>query len=223
MVVANSDLVYTYKNLIATEHRPSMPDTKLDAFKQASSALLFYWGVDDECDGMLHHNVYLCKNFKGNLDEIFHQKVLPRDPSFYTYIPTKTDPSLAPKGKSVFYVLVPVPNLQGKVNWQKGIERIKKQILSRLKSEFGLDISKKIKTETVFTPHDFETKFNLYDGSAFGLSHHFFQSGYFRPSNKSKDIKGLYFVGASTYPGGGIPMVTLSAKLVTERILREAR
>ncbi|NDE64090.1 MAG: hypothetical protein EB053_07045 [Chlamydiae bacterium] len=199
-----------------------MPDEKLESFKQASSALLFYWGVDDECKGMLHHNVYLCKDFKKNLDEIFHEKVLPHDPSFYTYIPTKTDPSLAPKGKNVFYVLVPVPNLLTKTNWEKGIAKIKGQVLKRLKSEFGLDISGKIKTETIFTPKDFETKFNLHNGSAFGLSHHFFQSGYFRPSNKSKDIKNLYFVGASTYPGGGIPMVTLSAKLVTERIMKDA-
>lgn len=221
LVIANSDLVYTYKNLIDAANRPSMPEEKLDSYKQASSALLFYWGVDDKCEGMLHHNVYLCKDFKKNLEEIFHEKVLPRDPSFYTYIPTKTDPSLAPAGKSVFYVLVPVPNLQAKVNWEKGIARIKRQVLSRLKTEFGLDISAKIKTETIFTPKDFESKFNLHVGSAFGLSHHFFQSGYFRPSNKSKDIKDLYFVGASTYPGGGIPMVTLSAKLVVERILKE--
>lgn len=222
LVIANSDLVYTYKNLLTSNDRPSMPDAKLDSFKQASSALLFYWGVDDRCDGMLHHNVYLCKDFKKNLEEIFHEKVLPRDPSFYTYIPTKTDPSLAPKGKNVFYVLVPVPNLLAKANWEKGIAKIKSQVLKRLKTEFGLDIENKIKTETVFTPQDFETKFNLYNGSAFGLSHHFFQSGYFRPNNKSKDIKNLYFVGASTYPGGGIPMVTLSAKLVTERILKDA-
>lgn len=220
-IIANSDLVYTYKNLIPAEKRPAMPDQKLESFKQASSALLFYWGVDDPCEGMLHHNVYLCKDFKKNLDEIFHEKVLPRDPSFYTYIPTKTDPGLAPKGKNVFYVLVPVPNLSGKVSWEKGIARIKKQVLARLKSEFDLDISKKIKVESIFTPKDFEAKFNLHNGSAFGLSHHFFQSGYFRPNNKSKDIKDLYFVGASTYPGGGIPMVTLSAKLVVERILKD--
>jgi phytoene desaturase len=172
---------------------------------------------------MLHHNVYLCKDFKGNLDEIFHLKKLPKDPSFYTYIPTKTDPTLAPKGKSVFYVLVPVPNLDSKVNWERGIKRIKKQVISRLKTEFDLDIEKKIKVESVFTPEDFKKKYNLHVGSAFGLSHHFFQSGYFRPHNKSKDIKNLYFVGASTYPGGGIPMVTLSAKLVTERILKDAK
>lgn len=221
IVIANADLIYAYKNLIPAEARKKMPNTRLDGYKQASSALLFYWGVDDECKDMLHHNVYLCKDFKSNLDEILKQKKLPKDPSFYTYIPTKTDPSLAPKGKQVFYVLVPVPNLEGKNNWQTGIAKIRKQVLARLKSEFNLDIERKITTETVFTPQDFADKFNLTNGSAFGLSHHFFQSGAFRPLNYSKDVANMYFVGASTYPGGGIPMVTLSAKLVTERILSD--
>ncbi len=221
IVIANADLVYTYKNLIPTNARPKMPNARLDNYKQASSALLFYWGVDDECKDMLHHNVYLCKDFKANLEQILTQKKLPKDPSFYTYIPTKTDPSLAPKGKQVFYVLVPVPNLEGKNDWQKGITKIRKQVLARLKSEFHLDIENKITTETIFTPQDFASKFNLTNGSAFGLSHHFFQSGAFRPLNYSKEIANMYFVGASTYPGGGIPMVTLSAKLVTERILSD--
>lgn len=219
IVIANADLVYAYKNLIPVEMRKKMPNARLDSYKQASSALLFYWGVDDECKDMLHHNVYLCKDFKANLEQILTSKKLPKDPSFYTYIPTKTDPSLAPKGKQVFYVLVPVPNLEGKNNWQKGIKKIREQVLARLKSEFNLDIAHKITTETIFTPQDFADKFNLTNGSAFGLSHHFFQSGAFRPHNYSKEIANMYFVGASTYPGGGIPMVTLSAKLVTERIL----
>lgn len=221
MVLANADLVYTNKELVESSHRPSMPDSKLDSYKQASSALLFYWGVNDECEGMLHHNVFLCDDFKNNLDEIFHQRVLPSDPSFYTYIPTKTDPSLAPKGRQVFYVLVPVPNLQAQVDWKKGIPKIRSQVISRLKTEFNINVKDKIESEIVFTPQDFRNKFNLHNGSAFGLSHHFFQSGYFRPHNKSRDIRNLYFVGASTYPGGGIPMVTLSAKLVTERILAD--
>lgn len=223
IVVANADLVYSHLKLIDRKFRPSMPDSKLQSYRQASSAILFYWGVEDDCRGMLHHNVYLSRDFKGNLDEIFYKEKMPTDPSFYTYIPTKTDPSLAPKGKQVFYVLVPVPNLNAKLDWDKEIARLRQKVLSRLKSEFKLDIESKIETENIFTPRDFEQKFNLHTGSAFGLSHNFFQSGYFRPHNKSRDINNLYFVGASTYPGGGIPMVTLSAKLVTERILNDTQ
>ena len=219
IVVCNADLVYAYKNLLPSTVKLKSLGRKAEDLKQASSALLFYWGVDGDLPGMLHHNVYLCADFKNNLDEILKAKQLPSDPSFYTYIPTKTDPLLAPKGKSVMYILVPVPNLQRENDWEKGITKIRKQVLSRLKSEFGQVIEKNIETEAIFTPHDFETKFNLTAGSAFGLTHHFMQSGYFRPHNVERSVKNLYFVGASTYPGGGIPMVTLSAKLVVERIL----
>lgn len=218
IVISNADLTYSYKNLIAPEHRRRYPDRKVDALKQASSAMLFYWGVDAPLDGLLHHNVYFSEDFKHNLEEIFKQKVLPDDPAFYVYIPTKTDPGLAPKGKHVLYILVPVPNLDSEVDWEKAVPKVKARVLERMKTVLGADVAKKIETEAVFTPQDFLTRFNLTDGSAFGLSHYFFQSGYFRPHNVSRDVKGLYFVGASTYPGSGVPMVTLSGKLVAERI-----
>ncbi len=220
-VVCNADLPYAYKQLVPEQYRPHSNDSKLTTLKQASSALLFYWGVDDDMAGMLHHNVYFSKNFKQNLDQIFHENKLPTDPAFYIYVPTKTDPGLAPKGKNVVYILVPVPNLAAKIDWEKAVPKIKTRILERMKAIYGLDIERKIESEAIFTPQDFQSKFNLTDGTAFGLSHHFFQSGYFRPSNKARDIARLYFVGASTYPGSGVPMVTLSGKLVAERISRE--
>ncbi len=223
IVVSNADLTYTYKNLIAPEHRRRYPDKKVDALKQASSAMLFYWGVDAPLDGLLHHNVYFSEDFKHNLEEIFQHKILPQDPAFYVYIPTKTDPSLAPKGKHVLYILVPVPNLASDVDWEKAVPQVKARVLERMKTVLGADIKHKIETESVFTPEDFLTRFNLTDGSAFGLSHYFFQSGYFRPHNVSRDVKGLYFVGASTYPGSGVPMVTLSGKLVAERIQSDVK
>ena len=221
IVLCNSDLVYSYQKLLPSNLKYKSNFKKPQQLKQASSALLFYFGVGHSLEGMLHHNVYLCKDFKNNLEEIFDYKKLPSDPSFYTYIPTKTDPSLAPKGKNILYILVPVPNLDGSNNWETGIKSIRTKILSRLKSEYKIDLTGSIETERVFTPHEFESKFNLTSGSAFGLTHHFFQSGYFRPHNVSRKVKNLYFVGASTYPGGGIPMVTLSAKLVVERIIKD--
>ncbi len=223
LVVVNADLVYAYQQLVPVQFRPKMPDSKLRSYTQASSALLFYFGVNHALPGLLHHNVLLSKEFKKNFDEIFFEKVLPNDPSFYLYIPTKTDPSLAPKSKHVLYILVPVPNLEASIDWSKAQETIKKKVFSRIQKEYGFDLTRFIESSASFTPDDFKTKFNLYNGSAFGLSHTFFQTGYFRPHNYSQDIKGLYFVGASTYPGGGIPMVTLSAKLVVERIQNETQ
>lgn len=221
VVVCNADLPYVYKHLIAPKDRPKVKDKAMDELKQASSALLFYWGVDDDMKDMLHHNVYFSKDFKGNLDQIFHENKLPTDPAFYIYIPTKTDPKLAPKGRHVVYILVPVPNLSADIDWSKATAKIKARVLERMKKIYRVDIKDKIESEAIFTPDDFKNRFNLTDGTAFGLSHHFFQSGYFRPSNKAKGIAGLYFVGASTYPGSGVPMVTLSGKLVAERIAQE--
>lgn len=223
IVVSNADLAYTYKKLLAPEHRRRYSDKKVDKLRQASSALLFYWGVDHPLDGLLHHNIYFSADFKHNLEEIFHEKILPDDPAFYLYVPTKTDSHLAPKGKHVLYVLVPVPNLTGEVDWKQGIKKIRRRVLERIKTVLGQDITRSIETEAVFTPEDFLTRFNLTDGSAFGLSHHFFQSGYFRPHNVSREVRGLYFVGASTYPGSGVPMVTLSGKLVAERIQTDVK
>jgi phytoene desaturase len=217
IVISNADLTYTHRQLIPSSGK-DYSDKQLDKLKQASSALLFYWGVDDDLDGILHHNVFFSQDFKHNLEEIFHDKKLPEDPAFYLYVPTKTDPTLAPKGKHVLYVLVPVPNLEGDVEWSAATKQIKAKVLARLKTDLGVNIGRHIQTEAVFTPEDFETKFNLTNGSAFGLSHTFFQSGFFRPHNVSRTVKGLYFVGASTYPGSGVPMVTLSGKLVVERI-----
>ena len=221
IVVCNADLPYAYKHLLSPTERPKVKDQQLDTLKQASSALLFYWGVNDEMKDMLHHNVYFSKDFKANLDQIFHENTLPTDPAFYIYIPTKTDPSLAPKGRHVVYILVPVPNLDAGINWDTAIPKIKNRVLERMKKIYKLDIATKIESEAIFSPQDFLDRFNLTDGTAFGLSHHFFQSGYFRPSNKAKGLKNLYFVGASTYPGSGVPMVTLSGKLVAERIAKE--
>ena len=223
IVVSNADLAYTYQKLLQRHERPKFSDRRLNGLKQASSALLFYWGVKDPLDGLLHHNVVFSRDFRQNLDQIFYQGKLPTDPAFYLYIPTKTDPDLAPKGRNVCYVLVPVPNLQAKIDWEKGVEKIREKVLKGIKQRYGLDLRDSIEVESVFTPKDFETKYNLVDGSAFGLSHYFFQSGYFRPHNVVRGIKGVYLVGASTYPGSGVPMVTLGAKLVVERIMADAQ
>lgn len=221
LVICNADMVYASQHLLPSTVKYKTTGRKLQKMKQSSSALLMYWAVNHDLDGLLHHNVYLSQNFDDNLNEVLHKHKLPTDPSFYLYVPTKTDPTIAPKGKQIMYILIPVPNLATNDDWEKGIARLRKQVLSRLQSVYGLDIAQHILKEHVFTPQDFATKYNLPLGSAFSLTHHFFQSGYFRPHNKSTNTKGLYFVGASTYPGGGVPMVSLSAKLVVERILHD--
>ncbi|HSH31367.1 MAG TPA: phytoene desaturase family protein [Candidatus Saccharimonadales bacterium] len=221
IVISNADLPYTYTKLLAARERAAFSDKRLAKLKHSSSAMLFYFGVNHELAQLLHHNVYFSEDFKHNLEEIFVAKVLPEDPAFYIYVPTKSDPDLAPQGRNVLYILVPVPNLDSKVDWATAQTKIRTRVLKVLKSHFGADIKDKIETEAVFTPQDFLTKYNLVHGAAFGLSHYFLQSGYFRPHNRVKGITGVYLTGASTYPGSGVPMVLLSGKLVSERITKD--
>lgn len=223
IVISNADLSYTYRQLLSPQHRPHMNDRSLQKHKHSYSALLFYWGVDADVSALEHHNVVFSDDYKRNFQQVFGENILPDKPAFYTHVPTKTDPSVAPKGKQVVYTLVPVPNLTGDVDWPEAEKRLRQHVLSTLKQRFGVDLEDAIETEVVFGPKEFESKYNLTHGAAFGLTHTLGQSGYFRPHNYVKGVSGLYLAGASTYPGSGVPMVLLSGKLVAERIQRDIK
>jgi len=148
--------------------------------------------------------------------------VLPEDPSFHLNIPTVTDPSLAPPGHSLVYVLAPMPNLEAKIDWDIAAGQLRETLLDRLETIIDPQIRQHIVWERQYRPTDWLNDIHATLGTAFGsLSHSFFQSSYFRPNNKSRDIHGLYFVGQSTYPGIGMPMVMISSRLVTERVIEE--
>jgi phytoene desaturase len=171
---------------------------------------------------MQHQSLYFAEDYKANLEAIFKAKSLPDDPSFHLSIPTVTDPNLAPDGHSAIYVLAPMPNLSADINWDEAAPVVRGQLLDRLEKIIDPDIRQHITWEKEYRPTDWENDINAALGTAFGsFSHGFLQSAYFRPHNKAKHISGLFFVGQSTYPGIGMPMVHLSAKLVTERILEE--
>lgn len=223
IVISNADLSYTYRHLLSPKDRPQMSDQALKKHKHSYSALLFYWGVDADVSALEHHNVVFSEDYKRNFQQVFNENILPDKPAFYTHVPTKTDPSVAPKGKHVVYTLVPVPNLTSKVDWVEAEKRLRQHVLETLKQRFGVDLERAIQTEVVFGPKDFESKYNLTHGAAFGLTHTLGQSGYFRPHNYVKCVSGLYLAGASTYPGSGVPMVLLSGKLVAERIHRDIK
>jgi phytoene desaturase len=155
---------------------------------------------------------------------IFNDHELPAEPSFYIHAPARTDASAAPEGQDTLYVLVPVGHLDKgrEQDWGAMITRARKVILRRLAKEMGItDLEEHIKFEIVYQPGVWKEQFNLEKGAAFGLSHNFAQVGYFRPQNRHRKYKNLYFAGASTHPGTGLPIVLLSAKLTTERILKE--
>jgi phytoene desaturase len=222
IVVSNADLPYTYRNLINGNVPKEYSSRRLERMSYACSGYILYLGVDRSYPQMRHQSLYFSEDYKANLEAIFHQKTLPEEPSFHLSIPTATDPSLAPEGHSAIYVLAPMPNLSAKIDWDQAAPIVRNQLLDQLESIIDPRLREHIVWEREYRPIDWETDVNAALGTAFGsFSHGIMQSAYFRPHNHSKTINGLYFVGQSTYPGIGMPMVHISAKLVSERILEE--
>lgn len=200
LVVLNVDVPTAYQRLL-----PPTPLARRQ-WKNSCSALMFYVGYEGQLPHQLHHNVYFSEDFQRNLDELFRQNRVPTDPSFYTCLSNRTDPSDAPPGCENLYVLVPVPNLTG-----ESVQTHSERVFSHVSQRIGLEPSKIRFVHTV-TPEDWSA-LGLWQGAAFGISHTFFQSTYFRPSIKTP-FKGVYTVGASARPGNGIPMVLISAELL---------
>jgi phytoene desaturase len=222
LVVSNADLPYTYRKLINHRNRKDYPDRRLDKMAYACSGYILYMGVDQTYPHLQHQALYFSDDYQATLEAIFETKRLPEEPSFHLNVPTVTDPSLAPAGHSLLYVLAPMPNLEADINWDQAAPVVRDKLLAQLERIVDPQIRRHIVWERNYRPTDWLNDINAVHGTAFGsLSHGFFQSSYFRPHNKAHDIQGLYFVGQGTYPGIGMPMVVISSRLVTERILQE--
>jgi phytoene desaturase len=221
VVIANADLPYVYERLL-----PESGDAeRLKKKKYTSSALMFYWGVRGErSPELLHHNVFLADHqYRSSFDRIFRDLTLPDDPSFYVCAPTRTEPTFAPEDGDSLMVLVPVGHVNEKdpQDWKALEERAKETVLQTLEAQGVRDLGKRIVFEKRYGPRNYQEELNLAKGAAFGLSHNFLQVGYLRPHNRHPRLENLYFAGASTHPGTGLPIVLLSAKLSVERILKE--
>jgi phytoene desaturase len=223
LVVSNADLPYTYTHLIDPSHRPGYTAKKLDRMQYACSGYILYLGVNKTYDNVQHQALYFSEDYRANLDDIFVHKRLPDEPSFHMNIPSITDPSLAPPGHSAVYILAPMPNLDGAdFDWDEAAPVVRERLLTQVERILDPDIREHIVFEREYRPTDWLTDINAVHGTAFGsLSQGFFQSSYFRPHNKDRNISGMYFVGQGTYPGIGMPMVMISSRLVTERISEE--
>ena len=221
-VISNADLAHTYGELINSEHRRKWSDKKLRKTQYSMSAFLLYLGVRKKYPQLKHHTLILSERYKGLIDDIFDNKVLPDDFSMYLHIPSQTDPSMAPEGCESMYVLIPVPNLEGSVNWEKTKRAYTDRVLTFLEDDFGLtDLKDSIEVLETFTPSDFRRERNNHLGSAWGVEPKLTQTAYFRPHNRSEDIQKLYFVGASTHPGAGVPGVLLTAETTVKLVTRD--
>lgn len=220
VVVSNADVAFTYKNLIDKKHRKKYTDRKIERTKYSMSLFVIYFGTKKRYtdSGLAHHNIILGNRYKGLLSDIFHKKELADDFSLYLHMPTITDPSTAPEGHEGFYVLSPVPHLDSGTDWNEMAPKYRDAIIQFLEDNYLPDLNENIVAEHYIDPLHFQNTLNSYKGSAFSVEPILTQSAWFRPHNRSEDVDDLYFVGAGTHPGAGLPGVLSSAKIAENLI-----
>ena len=222
LVVSNADPSFVYSRMLAPTVQRQHTPRAVSRVRQSMSLFVGYFGTRRTYPDLAHHTILLGPRYRELLDDIFRQRTLARDFSLYLHAPTRTDPSLAPPGSETFYVLSPVPNLRAGIDWRREgapyFARIRESLEERLLP--GLEGS--LATQFHMTPLDFEQTLRSVDGAAFGPEPVLTQSAWFRYHNRSPDVAGLYFVGAGTHPGGGIPGVLSSAKVLERVVPRPA-
>ena len=220
VIVSNADVAFTYRNMIPESKRRKYTNRKIENTKYSMSLFVVYFGTNKRYldSGLAHHNIILGERYKGLLEDIFNKKSLADDFSLYLHMPTKTDPSLAPEGHEAFYVLSPVPHLDSGTDWTQKAKEYKEKILDFLEENYLPDLKEHLVVEHHIDPLHFKETLNSYKGSAFSVEPILTQSAWFRPHNKSEDVDNLYFVGAGTHPGAGLPGVLSSAKIAEDLI-----
>jgi phytoene desaturase len=219
-VVSNADVANTYAKMMAPDARRKYTRERLAKMRYSMSLFVIYFGTRKQYPQIKHHTIILGERYRGLLDDIFKRKLLARDFSLYLHRPTATDPSMAPEDCDCFYVLAPVPNQQSGLDWTKEARPFRDAIMRFLEERYLPGLLDNIVTERLLTPLDFETTLNSYQGSAFSFEPIFRQSAWFRPHNESEDVENLFFVGAGTHPGAGVPGVLSSAKIAEQLICR---
>lgn len=219
IVIANADLPYVYETLLSD----GKASNQLGRKEYSCSTLMFFWGVRKQFLQLKTNNLFFGGNYQQSFDCIVEDHALPESPSFYLHAPVRADASMAPVGQDSLTVVIPVGHIDESTpqDWKSVRARARDFLLRRLAGIGIDDLEEHIKFETVYTPLEWKRRYNLVNGSTHGLSHSLLQMGYFRPRNRHKTIHNLYFVGASTHPGTGLPTVLMSAQLTAERIFDE--
>ena len=217
-VVCNADVATTYLRLVASRFRKVNTDRRVARRQYSMSLFVIYFGTDRRYEDVAHHEILMGPRYRGLLDDIFTRKTLARDFSLYLHRPTATDPSLAPDGCDAWYVLSPVPHLGGGVDWERAGGPYRDAIVRHLEERYLPGLSKHIVTERRVDPRYFRDALDSYLGSAFSVEPILTQSAWMRPHNVSEDVPNLYFVGAGTHPGAGLPGVIASGKIVADMI-----
>ncbi|MCB9138525.1 MAG: phytoene desaturase [Caldilineaceae bacterium] len=224
-VVSNADVAWTYLNLLSAAPRHKNSDRRIEGLKYSMSLFVIYFGTkkryieaESGYPQLSHHNIILSERYKGLLRDIFANRDLPADFSLYLHMPTLTDPSIAPAGHESFYVLSPVPHLGADIDWRTRAIPYRNAIMNFLEENYLPGLQENIVVEQYVDPLYFQSALNSYLGSAFSVQPTLLQSAWFRPHNRSEDFDNLYFAGAGTHPGAGLPGVLSSGKIVGDLI-----
>ncbi len=217
-VICNADPPGVYSKLINSKNSNLIFNWKMKRMEYSMGLFVYYFGTKKTYENVKHHTIKFGDKYKEHLDDIFNNKILNKDISYYLHRPTATDKSMAPDGHDCFYVLVPVPNNQSSINWSIEGDKIKNLVIDKMENSLLPNLRENIVEDFYLTPDYFEKELNTKYGSGFSIQPKFSQSAYFRFHNKSEIYKGLYFVGAGTHPGAGVPGVLSSAK-VLDKIL----
>mgnify|MGYP005836973227 FL=1 len=202
--------------------RNKFDERKLSKYHWTLAPFTIYLGVKGKVEKLDYHNYFLGSNFKGYADKIFTSSLIPQKPYYYVNVLSKYVQNAAPQGHENLFILCPVPDLRYKPNWDDRNE-IADNIISDLSKRVDFDLKQNTVVREIFTPIEWQNKFNLYKGSGLGLAHDIMQVGALRPKNKDEEFDNLYYVGASTTPGTGLPMVVISSKLVFDRVIKEGK
>jgi phytoene desaturase len=214
-VVANSDAVETYRNLLETENK------RIENLEPSCSGFVLLLGAKKRFPALAHHNIFFSDDYRAEFDAIFKELRPARNPTIYVCAASRTDATQAPEECENLFVLINAPYTSARTDWEKEKRGYRDLIVKKLE-DFGLeDLEKSIDFEQIITPADFEKKYRANRGSIYGVSSNGVFSAFLRPPNKARSVENLYFVGGATHPGGGIPLVLISGKLATDLILRK--
>jgi phytoene dehydrogenase-like protein len=207
--------------LVPDRLRRRWADRKLETKKFSCSTFMLYLGIEGTYEHVPHHTIYIARNYEQNLDDIENRHTLSDDPSFYVQNAGVTDPTLAPKGMSTLYVLVPVTHQHPNVDWRRERERYRDLALSKL-PQVGIEgVERRIRTERVVTPADWDQGMEIHRGATFNLAHNLGQMLHLRPRNRFEDLEGVYLVGGGTHPGSGLPVIFQSALISAQLLLED--
>lgn len=220
-VVCNGDVAFAYRHLIPEKYRKKYTNTHIDHMRYSMSLFVWYFGTKKRyLDSPLrHHNIIFSENYRKLLSNIFYKHVLSDEFSLYLHMPSITDPTISPEGCENFYLLSPVPTLDSGTDWEVMEPIYRAKVAQFLEDNYLPDLQANLIAEHAITPLHFQNTLNSYKGAAFSVKPSLLQSGWFRPHNKSEEFEDLYFVGAGTHPGAGVPAVLSSGKIAAEDIL----